>query len=171
LEQQTGKSIALRYGHIESALAEIMKVLPADAKAFHAGLRHFRNIGVPAGLPAPGKGQAIKYTRAQAFELLIAVSLQKAGYGPTIAGKIAGGLNEGYQQAQHQDVRDDVYGYVYSAKTGSKQEALSYFAAYGDIAKNIKAFVDDSAIPVITLLNLSELNRMLQVALDKQIYI
>ena len=171
MEKQTGKSIALRYGHIEAALAEIMKVLPADAKAFHAGLRHFRNIGVPAGLPAPGKGQAIKYTRTQAFELLIAVSLQKAGYGPTVAGQIAMGLNDGFQKGQREEVEGDIFGYVYPAKTGSKQAAFQYYAAYGDVSKNVKSMIADSAVPMITLFNLTQLDRTLQAALDNQIYI
>jgi hypothetical protein len=71
----------LRYQHVEVALADLMNVMPESMGAFRARLRHLRNIGV-ARLPKPGSGKAIKYSRRQALELLIALELEKAGQTP-----------------------------------------------------------------------------------------
>jgi hypothetical protein len=175
LEQPARKTIALRYGHIEAALAEIMNVERENVKAFHAGLRHFRNIGVPAGLPSPGKGQAIKYTRKQALELLIALSLQKTGYGPTWAGYLAKGLNEMYQNGLAQkEGQDDMFGAVYPS-IGPKEEGTSgnwtVAKDFLELANVLKVGEKIPLSPVFTVINLSHLERLLGEALDRQIYI
>lgn len=79
----------LRYKHIESALADVMKIKPKDMGAFRARLRHLRNIGVPQ-LPNPGSGQPIDYSRRHALELFVALELEKVGQAPKQVALLAG---------------------------------------------------------------------------------
>ena len=76
--------MALRYKHVEAALAEVANAKPKDIGAFRAKLRHLRNIGLPR-LPSPGSGQPIAYSRQQALEMLLAMELGKMGQAPKSA--------------------------------------------------------------------------------------
>jgi hypothetical protein len=81
----------LRYVELEAALAQIMSIKPRQLGAFRARLRHFRNIGAP-NLPKTGSGRAIDYTRQHAFEILLALELQKIGQIPRRAALVAGSI-------------------------------------------------------------------------------
>jgi hypothetical protein len=89
LEQDRRKTISLRYGHVEAALADAMHVKEADQKTFRARLRHFRNIGVPSGLPEVTKGAPIDFTRGHAFEMLLALETHNTGLSPKHAASFA----------------------------------------------------------------------------------
>lgn len=175
MEDVTRKTIALRYGHIEAALAEIMNIEPGNAKAFHARLRHLRNIGVPTGLPAPGKGQAIKYTRQHAFELLMAVSLQNAGQGPKLAAKIAKDLNEVYQTGlKSKTVPDqDIYVAIFPP-VGRGDDPYVHWTIVNPelpLPESLRLTKLSPVAPVVTLINLTRLDLILDQALHRQIYI
>ncbi|MGA7326907.1 MAG: hypothetical protein WBX25_21060 [Rhodomicrobium sp.] len=172
MEQPVGKSVVLRYGHIEAALAEIMNIEPENAKAFHARLRHLRNIGVPAGLPTPGKGQAIKYTRKHALELLIAVSLQNAGIGPRAAAKAANNMNEVFQSGSER-TEENIFGAVYPS-IGKQEDAYIHCTVLPGaerLTESLKLMEKLPVAPVVTIINLSRLNALLQNSLNRQIYI
>lgn len=85
----SGKTISLRHGHVQAALADLMRVKPDDMPAFQARLRHFRNIGVPSGLPEVGRGGVVDFTRRNIFELFVALEMHKAGLPPKHAALFA----------------------------------------------------------------------------------
>jgi hypothetical protein len=174
LEHVSGKTVALRYGHIEAALAEIMKIEPDAAKAFHARLRHLRNIGVPAGLPTPGKGQAIKYTRQHAFEILIALSLQQAGQGPQNAGRTAKYVNDQYHEKKPlKNEGQDIFCTVYPP-VGPKEDDYIHVSiprTVEQLAESLRLTEKLPHMPLVTVINLTRVDTLLGEALDRQIYI
>jgi hypothetical protein len=70
-----------RYGVIEKALADVLRVEPERMNAFRGRLRHLRNINCPH-LPRTGSGQPVFITREQAIEILIALELGTLGLAP-----------------------------------------------------------------------------------------
>jgi hypothetical protein len=70
-----------RYGLIEKALADVLRVRPEQMNAFRGRLRHLRNINCPK-LPKTGSGQPVFITREQAIEILIALELGTLGVAP-----------------------------------------------------------------------------------------
>jgi hypothetical protein len=89
LKEDRRITVPLRYGHIEAALADAMHVKEADQKMFRARLRHFRNIGVPSGLPEVTKGAPIDFTRGHAVEMLLALETHNTGLSPKHAASFA----------------------------------------------------------------------------------
>jgi hypothetical protein len=70
-----------RYGVIEKALADVLRVRPEQMNAFRGRLRHLRNINCPK-LPRTGSGQPVFITREQVIEILIALELGTLGVAP-----------------------------------------------------------------------------------------
>src|SRR5215469_8286170 len=77
-----------RYGVIERALADVLRVRPEKMNAFRGRLRHLRNINCPK-LPKTGSGQPVFITREQAIEILIALELGTLGVAPRYAVELA----------------------------------------------------------------------------------
>jgi hypothetical protein len=77
-----------RYGAIEKALADVLRVRPEQMNTFRGRLRHLRNINCPK-LPKTGSGQPVFITREQGIEILIALELGTLGVAPRHAVDIA----------------------------------------------------------------------------------
>lgn len=82
---------AMLYNEIEATLMRALNVDDERRPAFRARLRHLRNIGVPSGITATGKGKCIKFTETQLLELFIVLSLEEIGFSPAAATDIARG--------------------------------------------------------------------------------
>jgi hypothetical protein len=92
-----------RYGVIENALAEVLRVRPEQMNTFRGRLRHLRNINCPK-LPKTGSGQPVFITREQAIEILIALELGTLGVAPRHAVEIAKFYAEGISDLQRDTV-------------------------------------------------------------------
>ncbi len=155
--QITKQKIERGYGEIEAAIAQVLKIEPADVPALRARLRHLRNMGLP-DIPNPGSGRKILYTTFQAMEMLIAVVLQHNGMtsrhaaimAPTISGL---GVNS-----------DPPFPYVMVSDTSSNCN-ITPIRDLGDIPQNIKYFYSDSFF----FLNLSSYKLKLEDALKVRI--
>ena len=77
-----------RYGQIEQALVDALRIEPGDIGAFRARLRHLRGLGLP-NVTRPGSGRTVDYTWQQAFEMLLALELENIGKAPRIAKLVA----------------------------------------------------------------------------------
>jgi hypothetical protein len=155
VEQQGERTaVALRYKHVEAALAEVLKVGPKAMGAFRARLRHLRNIGLPR-LPSPGSGRAIDYSRQQALAMLIAVELEKLGQSPKQAAVLAQSMMRQSPYGQHEG--KDCY-------VGVSEHSAGYTMAYGldGVTRLLK-----SAPAVLLLINISACVRRLDAALDR----
>ena len=176
MEQDREKSIALRYGHIEPALADVMAIQREDRKAFQARLRHLRNLGTPSGLPSSGKGPAIKYTKMHAFEMLIALEMQNSGQAPRRAAVIA---QEMISQAQvknimgQHDHQNDIYSIIYPSIWDPRERrgARPQWTICEGFEKLNEELYSVRDFSTVTLINLSQSARALNEALDKIIYI
>jgi hypothetical protein len=146
--------VALRYKHVEAALAEVANVRPVDIGAFRAKLRHLRNIGLPR-LPSPGSGLPIAYSRRQALEMLLAMELGNIGQAPKSAALLAQSITRQAPYGQH--AGKDCYVVLSEAKPG-------YTMAYGlsDLSKAMAIAPD-----IFLTINVSACVRKLDQAIDR----
>ena len=70
------------YAEVESALAEVFDLRDVQQGAFRARLQNFRKLGIPA--KNPGKGQRLRYSVSDLFQLLIAIELTEFGLDPKL---------------------------------------------------------------------------------------
>jgi hypothetical protein len=91
----------LSYGILEEAIAKVLKVDSKGRPALNARLRHIRSRGA---LPRPGSGKKIRYSRSQAFEMLIIVILEHGGFTPRVAMAAANDIYGASLQAGYEDV-------------------------------------------------------------------
>ena len=87
------------YGEVEDLLAAVLEIRPEGRQQLRARLRHLRNLGVP-NLPKPGSGIKLRYTKRQAFEMLIAVGLETVGQTPRKAAALSLQVSEGWYTNQ-----------------------------------------------------------------------
>ena len=73
------------YAEVESALVEVFDVGDARQGTFRARLQNFRKLGIPA--KNPGKGQRLRYSAADLFQLLLALELTEYGLDPALVVK------------------------------------------------------------------------------------
>jgi len=113
--------VALTYGVVEAVIAEVLGIEPEGIGALRARLRHLRNLGVP-GLPRPGSGKKIRYSRRQAFEMLTTMILEHGGFTPRLAISAAQDIIGGARRGADDE---DVYVLLLTARdtTAPEQEA------------------------------------------------
>jgi hypothetical protein len=70
------------YAEVESALAEVFDARDAQPTTFRARLQNFRKLGIPAA--NPGKGQRLRYSVGDLFQLLLALELTEFGLDPAL---------------------------------------------------------------------------------------
>ncbi|MGZ3709450.1 MAG: hypothetical protein ACXVBC_11085 [Bdellovibrionota bacterium] len=70
------------YAEVESALAEVFDLRDVQQGIFRARLQNFRKLGIPAR--NPGKGQRLRYSVSDLFQLLIAIELTEFGHDPKL---------------------------------------------------------------------------------------
>jgi hypothetical protein len=73
-----------KYRHIEQALIALFEVNDDRLPAFKARVRHLRTMGVPS-IPKTGSGNQVEYLDVHAFQLALALELERIGLPPTIA--------------------------------------------------------------------------------------
>jgi hypothetical protein len=155
----TEQHYTLQYGEVEKAIAEVLFI--TAMKAFRARLRHLRNIGVPA-LPRPGAGHKIAFSKAMAFEMLVAVMLDRDGYPPRIVAmtvsKIAAELDSYLPHPD--DIANDTYIMIATVEGG-----LIYNWIY---KKELLRRIENGMAPVnCHLINVSQIMHRFDAALEK----
>lgn len=153
----------LRYKHVEAALADLVGVRPADIPAFRGRLRHLRNIGLPR-LPTPGSGKHIPYSRRQALEMLIAIELENAGHKPNCAAVTSESI---VRQSPYGQYNSSDY-YVIPASPDENPAGYTAISGISSLCEHISEHIKSSR-PVLTLINVSELVRQLDAALNRSL--
>ena len=69
----------------KSALVEVFDVGDARQGTFRARLQNFRKLGIPAS--NPGKGQRLRYSAGDLYQLLLALELTEYGLDPALVVK------------------------------------------------------------------------------------
>jgi hypothetical protein len=87
------------YGEVEDLLAAVLEIRPEGRQQLRARLRHLRNLGVP-DLPKLGSGIKLRYSKRQAFEMLIAVGLETVGQTPRKAAALSLQVSEAWHKNQ-----------------------------------------------------------------------
>src|SRR5438105_3638663 len=104
-----------RYGQVEAALAEVLKIPPENMGAFRARLRHLRNIGL-LNLPKPGSGRSIAYSWQQAVGMLLAIQFENVGVAPRVAANTVPQIAA--MMVRHQRGDQDTYVAIYPLLLG-----------------------------------------------------
>jgi hypothetical protein len=101
------------YAIVETALARVFRIKPADQKAFFRGrLQHLRRLGLPSKGAGRGGGLPRVYSDKETCELLIALELEEFGIDPVLAvrmvtGRVGPGLeSKAHKQHLHRAIRD-----------------------------------------------------------------
>jgi hypothetical protein len=81
-----GSPRSFEYSQVESALARIYQAEHVQRKAFRACLKHFRKLGIPH--KNPGKGNRVRYSASDIFQMLICLELSEFGIDPNLIVKI-----------------------------------------------------------------------------------
>jgi hypothetical protein len=155
--------VGLTYGVVEAVIAEVLGIEPEGIGALRARLRHLRNLGVP-GLPRPGSGKKIRYSRRQAFEMLTTMILEHGGFTPRLAISAAQDIIGGARQLADDE---DVYALFVTASdaTAPEQEAR---LVYGRFVSGEKELLEElKELGAGFFLNVSALARNFENALAK----
>jgi hypothetical protein len=149
------------YGEVEAAIAEVLAVKAENIGTLRARLRALRGIGVPM-LPKPGSGRRIVYSPLMAFEMLLTLELDYAGFPPRVAVKAVPTILDErlYSLGRPGEDKEEHYVIVETPERGGQ-----LFVARGDEAllRMIKDYASDSFI----LLKISAMLRKLNAALER----
>ena len=115
------------------------------------------------GLPTPGKGVAIRYTREHAFELLLALMVQRTGVSPRHAASLVGWLIAASKQ-QSKNYKG-LYAVIFDEKEGEFGTHLLRMEDEDEIGKLIMSTKFFHA----RILNLGGLASALEDAINRQI--
>jgi hypothetical protein len=146
------------YGQVEAAIAEVQSIQPENIGTLRARLRALRTIGVPQ-LPKTGSGKKLPYSRGMAFEMLLTLELDHAGFPPRIAALAAPKIRN-YLSSDVDEAEKDFYVIVESPERGGR---LMRAVGEEQLVKMIKDYAPNSFI----LLKLSTIVRQLDTALAR----
>ena len=119
-------------------------------------------LGVP-GLPRPGSGKKIRYSRRQAFEMLTTMILEHGGFTPRLAISAAQDLRGARQWADD----EDVYALLVTARDGTAPEQEARLV-YGRFVRGEKELLEAlKELGAGFFLNVSALERDFENALAK----
>jgi hypothetical protein len=74
------------YAEVERSLAAVYEAEGVQQTAFRARLKHFRKLKIPQS--SPGKGQRLRYSASDIFQLMIALELTEFGIAPELIAKL-----------------------------------------------------------------------------------
>jgi hypothetical protein len=86
---RSGESARLEqfgYAAVEQAIAAILQIPKSKRVALRGRLQHLRSLGTPK-LPKSGSGKKIAFSFADAFEILVALRLERINCSPKIASR------------------------------------------------------------------------------------
>jgi hypothetical protein len=112
------------YAIVETALARVFRIKPADQKAFFRGrLQHLRRLGLPGKGRGRGGGPPRAYSDNETCELLIALELEEFGIDPALAVRMVTGQTGPDQRAEGSDWQHYLPKVIQEARKGSGGDA------------------------------------------------
>jgi hypothetical protein len=149
------------YGEVEAAIAEVLGVSAENIGTLRARLRALRGIGVPM-LPKPGSGRRISYSPLMAFEMLLTLELDYAGFPPRVAMKAVSTILEQRLYSIGLPGEDTAEHFVI-VETPERGGQLWVSRSDEALLKMIKDYASDSFI----LLKITVMLRKLDAALER----
>ena len=166
MEQVKKNRAGLRYGEVETVLASIYWIYPAELKAFRAKLRHMRNIGIPSGLGEPGKGAVLRFSKQQVLEMLISLDLQASGWSPYDTSSVAKDMAQAWKDGQVSGAEeDDLYGVLGMHIGGNALAPKFGFIICEGTQEAVSMITQDRMARLSTIINITASAK----ALDKQL--
>lgn len=153
---------AMKFGRVEAAVIQMNEIREERVDAFKARIRHLRNFNCPSIEKSPG-GAPAEYSRINAVELAVALSLQVIGMPPKYSAQLAtgwaSGIVEQVDAAEASQYAKANYYLVILPGFNEVEEGNSLLSDFSELAQH---YLD---IYAITVVNVSKIVRDLDAAL------